>query len=37
MDKGSSYCGYGSEIESMWDATKITNMAMTDAWASYMD
>ena len=31
MDEGSSYCGCGSEIKSVSDAAKITNMVMTDA------
>ena len=26
MDEGSSYCGCGSEIKSVSDAAKITNM-----------
>ena len=31
MDEGSSYCGCGSEIKSVSDAAKITNMVMTGA------
>ena len=31
MDEGSSYCGCGSEIKSVSDAGKITNMEMTGA------
>ena len=31
MDEGSAYCGCGSEIESVSDATKIANMVMTGA------
>ena len=31
MDKGSSYCGCGSEIKSMSDTAKITNVVMTGA------
>ena len=31
MDKGSSYCGCGSEIKSVSDAAKITNIARTGA------
>ena len=29
MDEGSGYCGCDSEIESVSDAAKITNMVMT--------
>ena len=29
MDEGSSYCGGGSEIKSVSDAAKITDMVMT--------
>ena len=31
MDGSSSYCGCGSEIESMLDAAEIANMVMTGA------
>ena len=31
MDERSSYCGCGSEIKSLSDAAKITNVVMTDA------
>ena len=31
MDKGSGYCGCGSEIESVSDPAKIANMVMTVA------
>ena len=31
MDEGSGYCGSGSGIESVSDAAKIANMAMTGA------
>ena len=31
MEEGSSYCGSGSEIESMSDVAKIANMVMTGA------
>ena len=31
MYKGSGYCGSGSGIESVSDATKIANMVMTGA------
>ena len=31
MDEGSSYCGCGSNIESVSDAANIANMAMTGA------
>ena len=31
MDEGSSYCGCGSEIESVSDAARITNMIATGA------
>ena len=31
MNEGSSYCGCGSEIKSVWDGAKITNMVMKGA------
>ena len=31
MDDGSSYCGCGSEIESVSDSAKITSVVMADA------
>ena len=31
MDEGSSYCGCGSEIKSVSDVVKITNVVMTGA------
>ena len=31
MDEGSGYCGCGSEIESVSDAAKITNVVVTGA------
>ena len=31
MDEGSGYCGCCSELESVSDAAKITNMSMTGA------
>ena len=31
MDEGSSYCGCGSEIKSVSDVAKSTNVVMTDA------
>ena len=31
MDEGSSYCSYGSEIKSVSDAAKMTNVVVTGA------
>ena len=31
MNEGSSYCGFGSKIESVSEEAKITNMAVTGA------
>ena len=31
MDEGCGYCGCGSEIESVSDAAKMANMAVTGA------
>ena len=32
MNKGSGYCGCGSEIEIVSDAAKIVNMVMVRRW-----